>query len=187
MEPPADATDKTKRERTPAQAEATKKMLQALQEKRRADWEKKKKEVIGKYGEKIKQVVAEEPESEDEAEPKAKPMPKPVPKPKPATVPAPAPVAAPVTAPTPGIDVEALKKQIRDELMSEQSIRNKPKSKPKKKVVVEESDSSSSEEEVVVIRKKKSKQSVVPDHAPSKKKPDNPYAMLESMFFKQHK
>jgi hypothetical protein len=174
MEPPADAPPKPTRERTPAQAEATKKMLQALQEKRRADWEKKKNEVINKYGEKIKQVVSEEPEPE---KPKLKPAEELAPPP------------APVTAPTPAIDVEALKQQIRDELMSQQSSRAKPKAKPKKKVVVEESDSSSSEEEVVVIRKKKSKASLVPKPVSTKppRKADNPYAMLESMFFKQHK
>ena len=49
-------------------------MLQALQEKRRTDWEKRKKEVISKYGDKIKQVVAEEPESEPELKLKPKPV-----------------------------------------------------------------------------------------------------------------
>lgn len=172
MEPSQDTSDKPKRDRTPAQAEATKKMLQALQEKRRADWENKKKEVIGKYGDKIKQVVSEEPDM----------------KPTKAAIPAtPAPVPeAPITS-APTIDVEAIKKQIREELMSENSSRNKPKAKPKKKkVVVEESDSSSSEEEVVMIRKK-NKAKNVPDLTPAKQKLNNPYAMLESMFFKQHK
>jgi hypothetical protein len=152
-----------KKERTPAQTEATRKMLQALQEKRRVEWEKKKVEVLGKYKDKIKEVVDEQkPEP-----PKATKS------------------AIPVTNQSPAVDVEALKSQLRAEV--EEELKQKGYKKPKaKKIVVEESSSSESEEEVVIIKKKKETKKVVPKPVkPSK--PANPYEALENMFFRQRK
>lgn len=156
---------KTKKQRTPAQQEATAKMLQSLAEKRRADWEQKKTKILAEHGSKIKEMV-EEPK-----EPEPAPEPVPVEKPKPK------PRAKPQPKPEPSVNIEELKAQIREELKREQAP---PKDKkPKKRVVVEES--SDSEEEVVIV-KKKTRANQPPDV--SKPKQANPYDVLENLFFR---
>lgn len=161
----------TKPSRTPAQAEATKKMLQALQEKRRSDWEIKKKEVLSKYGDKIKKVVNEEPVTKPTVTPTSDVQPTNK-------------VVEPLQSSTSvQPDLSTLKNEIRDELLQTLGLHKKAKtrSKPKKTVVVEESDDSSEEEQVVVIKKPKKKAVEAP------REPVNHYAMLENMFVRQRR
>ena len=158
MEPPTEPNApgaKPKPLRTEAQKAATAKMLQSLQERRRAEWEQKKATVLSKYKDKIKEVVSEPA------------MEKPIEKPKP-VVEAPLPVAA-------AVDLEALKQQIKAEMMAEQKAK-----KPKRKIVVE--SDSDSEEEVVITRKKK-KASPAPKAAPAKPAAD-PLDELKSLFLR---
>jgi hypothetical protein len=164
--------NKTKKERSPAQQEATRKMLQGLAERRRESWEAKKTDMISKYGDKIKEIVESEEEPVVPTEP-VHPKTKHV-QIKPAQH-------------KPTINIEEIKNQIRDELLKEQKSTQLKKKPTKKRVVLEES--SESEEEVLIVRKPKPKKapgcpSYMMAPEPSQQV-QTPYQVLEDLFFRR--
>jgi len=146
---------KSKKPRTEAQMNATKRALEALQAKRKENWEKKKAEMLSKQ-EKAPEVKAPvepkmeikpiEPKSEPKSEPKAKRDASPEP-------------------PAWARKISAL-------------LERAEKPKKKRKVIIEESSESEEEEIIVKTRKRKVPDDVPPPppvaHAAVITKPENP-------------
>jgi hypothetical protein len=144
---------KEKKPRTPAQISATKKALEALQAKRKENWEVKKKEM---------KAQAKPPA----AEPKVK-------APAPAEEAKPLPAVGNIVAPGP---IDHARGRAKEDDMPEwaRALNEKVDKalKKKKKVVIEESES---EDEVVIVKKKKKDDTPPPQPPPAPiVKPENP-------------
>jgi hypothetical protein len=139
LEPPT-PKGKAKKERTPAQKEATAKALEALQRKRKENWETKKKELTSAAPQQTKPPIKSEAGISEKPAPKIEKVEKPKDE-------------MPEWA-------KALSSRI-DALADYQ----KPEKSKKKKVIIEES--SDSEEEVIVRRKKKDKDQSPPPPPPA--------------------
>jgi hypothetical protein len=149
------APKKEKKPRTPAQISATKKALEALQAKRKENWEVKKKEM---------KAQAKPPA----AEPKVK-------APAPAEEAKPLPAVGNIVAPGP---IDHARGRAKEDDMPEwaRALNEKVDKalKKKKKVVIEESES---EDEVVIVKKKKKDDTPPPQPPPAPApivKPENP-------------
>lgn len=148
------APKKEKKPRTPAQISATKKALEALQAKRKENWEVKKKEMKAK-AKPPAITIPDEPKEVKEAKP--------------------LPAVANIVAPGP-IDHARGRAKDNDDMPEWARALNEKVDKAlkkKKKVVIEESES---EDEVVIVKKKK-KEDTPPPPPPAPApvaKPENP-------------